>query len=321
MDPVQRHLLIQRVAARHQARPQTPKHFYLVFPLKNLKALERGVLVGVKGLSASPTILKGMLGMLGRNLVLRMPGEETVRLNSLSEIDYRSPKKILEKGLGSLARVNNTSQEYIRIELLEFGMRFFRRALQPHLAKEPSLMPLFSPSLPTKKRRWRPVDWKKLKGFSRKIRSLEVLARWFKDLVREWTKKRAPKAVDALSRLPDALYVKAMVYSIRQATEIYKPEKEWSLERGTPLQIPEGSVLYVTYHDLPPEWLAQYRKNGREFLETLGLKGWDIDDIEDRLKMNLSSLRALKSTNLAGRYKIVLLDPLKFKAVKPGSWV
>lgn len=308
--------LVARVVKR--SRRKVPKHFYMVFPLKNIKQLERGVLPGIKGLSASPDIIKKFLGLMGStNFVLRMPGRETLRLNNLTEVSYTNPKKLMDEGgIATLSRLTGAdgNPRSTRYQLLRTGREFFGDSLGPHVTKDPSLAPLYLQLNARGRMEKRQPD--KFKGFMRKITSFDATVKWFRDYLLFWAGKDAP----SIGRLPNSLFVRAMLYSIRGLSSHYEEEKEWGLQRGRPLKIPEGSLLYVTYFDLPLEWMTQYRKKGKDFLEELGVSGWGADNLADKLNMNLKAMRVLKSSNLASHYRIILLDPIKFKAVAPKVW-
>lgn len=309
--------LVARVVKR--ARKKVPKHFYMVFPLKNIKQLERGVLPGVKGLSGGPEIIKRFLGM-GRvnNLVLKMPGEKTLQLNNLTEISYNNPQKLLDGGLATLVRLtNNKDTHSLRHMLLNRGKGFFGDSLGAYTAKDPSLEPLY---VKIKRQKYQKPGLRqpsKFKGFMRKLTSFDAAVRWLRDYLQFWA---GAKDASSVGKLPNSIFVRAMFYSVRELISGFKSDKEWTLHRGEPLQVPKGSILYVTYFDLPSEWIKQYKVKGKNFLTEKGILGWPADAIVGKLEMNLKAMRVLKSSNLASRYRIVLLDPIKFKTVETEAW-
>lgn len=88
-----------------------PKKFFVVMPfgtdnysLRASKDIASGVLNGVQGISDRAEIIMQWYGM-ARDAVLSMDGEELVKLNNLSRVQYENPEYLVSNGMAALYRI------------------------------------------------------------------------------------------------------------------------------------------------------------------------------------------------------------------------
>ena len=86
-----------------------PKNFWAVINITNKLEVELGQheLHGVKGISASPTIMKIFLP--GRGGFLRLPGGPTAKLNGLTRVMYNNPDYFISNNFSAWKRVRGNS--------------------------------------------------------------------------------------------------------------------------------------------------------------------------------------------------------------------
>lgn len=87
---------------------EVPKNFWVAISLdsegETFKDIEFGQLSGISGISASPEIIDAFLPHA--DAFLRLPGPDTERVNSLTQVLYNSPDYLMSKNMAALRRVS-----------------------------------------------------------------------------------------------------------------------------------------------------------------------------------------------------------------------
>lgn len=103
------------VLARSYMPEDVPNTFWAVIDIgyepkpRVAQDLIQGELHGVHGISDDSAIVAQFAFHSG-NAILRMPGQETLRLNALSRVNYGNPNYLCSKGMSALFRVLNQEQ-------------------------------------------------------------------------------------------------------------------------------------------------------------------------------------------------------------------
>jgi hypothetical protein len=278
-----------------------------------VEQLIKGELSGVRGISANKEIILDFFGDGYRDVLLVMPGAETIKLNKLTRIMYDNPHYLLQNNCAALLRIedgghfNQSRMVSTLLDKFVHGFKLFSRK-----AVDLELVQWVAESAPRPNR----------------INTVKDAAVWLQKAMQYVAKSREAKVIEGVDNLKELTlndYKKIVVLGLSSVSASYRQEGEW-LIKGDSLKIPRGSRLYMIKQwsfDGKPKVVAAYRK-------------W-IEDGEPRKATNpllmsrgifrsglmswlgiFRSVRKMEkyAEELKRRYKVVFVSPARLSELK-----
>ena len=224
------------ILARSFTPQDIPKNFWVVLDLgyepKQAVAEElvQGELHNVRGISSDNAIVAQFTFHNG-NATLRMPGQATVELNSLSRINYENPNYLCSKGMQALFRILNQDQD-------DNGARNVLSSVMARFPDEDANFAYYRNSIINSIHR--------AHGLTSRVNSPRDLATVVQGTINQFFTSKFEQDVPNYDLGKVETWT---LYALERIGRIYREEGEWVLKNST-LKIPQGSTLIL---NLPRE--------------------------------------------------------------------
>lgn len=199
-----------------------------------------GKLQGVEGIADSQKVVGSFFTITG-NVILALPGKETVNKNKLSRILYDTPDYLASNDLSAAKRIANKENNY---ELLRNFISFESRKHFEAIGfdKEGHILGRSG------------IEWDIKNDLkSMKVKSVKDLARQLRKIIIDGFNKNKGSGsnlyyAQLLEKIPLADWEKVLVLWLEDKGKFYKGEGEWVVKDKT-LNIPERTLLMVLEND------------------------------------------------------------------------
>lgn len=264
-----------------------PDQFYVVTDLRDLREqTDLTSMEGITGISDTGMIIMNFLGV-ARDVLFVMPGQDVVKLNSVSRIMYDNPHYLVSRGMDALYRIWQKSKEskYGFSSMMQNFLDYMKAAVKKHGGQD-----------------WGDVYYdldyrnvyldfdkvaspEKLKTSAESIMNLSDFTTWFLDAVQEFPDSRFRDGI------LDIAYPKVydmMAHTLDVVSTIYGDEGEWIIKDRS-FRIPQTSRVIISLAQLD----AYYRwlDDGLTDIE----KGFTMKYAMEHWEENQATIEALRS--------------------------
>ena len=280
------------VLARSFTPQDIPKNFWAVLDLGYepkqgaAEELIQGELHNVRGISSDNSIVAQFTFHSG-NATLRLPGQATVELNSISRINYENPNYLCSKGMAALFRVLNQDQD-------SNGSQNVLSSVMSRFPDEDSNFAYYRNSIIN-------YSARKARGLTSQVNSPRDLARELQGVVNQFFASKFEQDVPNY----DLKTVEAWtLYALERIGGIYSEEGEWVLKDST-LKIPQGSTLILNL----PKGTQRIMEAEEQGVDPRTLYPFESEDALDRAMARGKFVRDLEQRlTEQGRIKVVVKD-------------
>lgn len=279
------------------------KVFYLVSYLFDeqdefAKQLSDRKIEDIIGISDNKFIIPSFLG-IGRNLLLVMPGDEVIKNNNISKIEYNNIDFLLKNNMEMLYRIfsKNSNSYSGRYGLMNNITDYIESVTKPWNVREPFgfLMKNLYEGY------WQPAREYGKSNIS--INNVDDLINFLHNSATIFSEKT--------KNISFAEFVKPVLNAFNKIAKIYKSEGEWVINDKV-LNVPKNSTLIFSVSKSPNEF-------SKEQLEIINsdekIFHMDWDDAYD-MKYFRTIITVIKKYNLDKLYKIIWLDNKQFEKMK-----
>lgn len=253
-----------RIKERSYTEEDIPESFYLVthYPRSlGIPELKARVLDGITGISESGLILLDFF-MVARNMVLKLNGPDTVRINQLSRVMYDNPHYLVSNNLYALSRVYQKEYMWNRGEYNALMQNFLRMLVKSLGAKGPAAESIYmKPSFAAREVK------------PQRVHDVPSFIRYLKRLFASVDDERFNAVMEDIS---DEELEQGVYHALERIGEIYGSEGEWVV-KDKELKIPASFEVILATHSMYEDWKA-------DSLNQSQLINMKMSDLEDTLK-------------------------------------